>query len=209
MASQAQREENRLRLVNGALDLIAEKPFASVTVEELAERSGVSYWSTYRNLPTREQIFRMAATHLARRILDAMSTKSEPASGVSSAMQAFARRLMAVMQGEDYFRLLAIVIREGRGSDWLADVYSEQVASPLARLLERTVRAAGESMGAVVLIRDGAAQRFLMQMESALVLPRLHPMSQAPENGAATGLVDAAARELVAATYAHDWQTAA
>ncbi|SMF62028.1 TetR/AcrR family transcriptional regulator [Allosphingosinicella indica] len=209
MASQAQREENRLRLVNGALDLIAEKPFASVTVEELAERSGVSYWSTYRNLPTREQIFRMAATHLARRILDAMRAGGEPTSGVLAATQDFARRLMAVMQGEDYFRLLAIVIREGRGSDWLADVYSEQVATPLVRLLEHIVRAAGESLGAVVLIRDGAAQRFLMQMESALVLPRLHPMSHGPDHGAATGLVDAAARALVAATYAHDWQSAA
>lgn len=209
MASQTQREENRLRLVNGALDLIAEKPFASVTVEELAERSGVSYWSAYRNLPTREQIFRMAATHLARRILDAMKAERGAASGVSAAAQGFARQLMAVMQGEDYFRLIAIMIREGRGADWLADVYSEQVAMPLARLLEQTIRAAGEGFGAVVMIRDGATQRFLMQMESALVLPRLHPMSGAPEAGAALALVDAAARELVAATYAHDWQTAA
>ena len=203
----AQRAENRIKIVSGALDLMAEKPLASVTVDELARRSGVSFWSAYRNQPSREQIFRMATTHLGKQITSAVVTAAVPTGSVRAAVHAYAQRVAAVMQGEDYFRLLSIAIREGRDNAWLKDAY-EDVAGPIAAGLEEAVRVAGEQYGTLMLMQPGTARRFVQRLEWALVMPRLHPASDTPQADEIARTIEVVTQEVVAATYACEWQTA-
>ena len=202
-----QRAEARDRLVDGAIALMAEKTFASVTVEDLANRAGIGFWSTYRALPTRDQIFRMATLRLARRALDGFSPNSASGS-VVDAIRTFTTELVNRMTEQDYPLLLAVLVRESNANEWLKEMYEDEIVRPVSRALENVVRGAGERLGTIVLLQPDASRQFIMQLEAALVLPRLHPLQPVVTDADKMRAINAAVAQVTSQAYACDWDGA-
>ena len=198
----AVRIERREKLIAGALSLLNEKPFAAVTVEDLAERSGLPYWQTYRSKMSRLSVFKMAVFALGNRISTDIGQFKPDLTTISAAIRTSTHDIVHLMVSRDYINLLALLVREGRSEPWIADVYRDKVESRLVAYLTESVRHAGIVHGCLALFQEGTVTTLIRSLEKDLVLPQLHPAHDPPNDDASLNRIEAgAAAHLMGAVY--------
>lgn len=156
------RARTRARLLDAALELTREKGFEQTTVQEIAERAGLSTGSIYGNFKNRDELF-MA---LAERQWGPVRPKYRPGASFADLMEATAAATLAAMShrqpaavGALTFRAFALRHEEVRarfrdamaegydaGAAWLAATFDEQDLPMAPDLLVRVIDALMEGL---------------------------------------------------------------
>ncbi len=204
MASQPSSLSRERHLLEAALPAFLEMPIAKVTLDLLAERSGLDRYFIHRRF-NRERMFRHAILLLVREVAEEAASIDPPAhQSVREAVRGYAVRVAALFASERYRKLLYIVVRDGRENEWLAEAYEGRVTRPIRAKLTGLVRRAGLLSGAALVLRPNSEQRFLAKLENFFVLPALKPDFVEPSADEASAVIEAAVNDIVAATFAVD-----
>jgi len=185
-----------------------ERPLTELTVKELAESSGLSFWATYRG-PTRTQLIRIAILELVKEVSEHLQEFREQESTVHETIRAYVEHIVDVVSSSKYVELAYLLIRDGRTYPWLKEEYEEQIVQPFCRKLEEAVRSAGVRYGAWICFKDDVPRRTLRKLESVLTLPLLLPGAEAPSEAERQEVALHISRQLMSATYAPNFSLVA
>jgi AcrR family transcriptional regulator len=204
----ATRHENRRRMLEAVAPHMIDHPFEQLSLNAIAERSGISLWALRYNFDNVERLFRAVAQQLIDAVIDAAIYRAPAAPVVLDSIQDYARFVADLVRREDYRRLLYLVVRNGRHHDWLRQAYEQRVVGGICGTLGAVIRRSGERHGITVLVRDQAARRFHRRIETELVLPELLPSAIDREPIDLDRLLREIARETFEATYVFEWGSA-
>jgi hypothetical protein len=206
-----QREEASSRegeLLDALLVQLLERPLSDVTVKDLADSCGRSFWSVYHSVyrvtANREHLIRRAILRHASRIVPEGMAAPEPEPTIYRTIEAQIAYMAGIVASEPYRQLLYLLLRDRSAHPWIEEIYERRVARPLCRGLERAVRDAGDGIGAAIFFRENVVRRCLRKLEASLALPRLLPGGEAEEADQRARLVQAVAGEAMAASYAYE-----
>lgn len=163
----------RQRILGIARQLLRERPFVSVSMEMVAERSGVSRRSVYNHFPDREQLYRASRELLLAELAGLINPTLPPTQRPELALLRFAQSLVRLFDDERYAELLLSVIRDGPAQPWIVEAFDRRVRAPLLQALElyfMKVQAGGR-----LTVEDPAlaARFFLGLVESRTIVPAL------------------------------------
>lgn len=195
---------NRDLLVERAAALFARRPAEQLGFSAIADACGVSIWALRYNFGDTETLFRAVADLLLDRIDRAASERPAITQQTIDALNAHAAFLVRLFECAAYRDLLLIVLRAGRERSWLREAYGERVLAKLASGVEAAVAKAGGGRDGLILMREGAAHRFVKRLETAFALAPLLPAGAAPAGNERDQLLREATREAFDATYLID-----
>jgi AcrR family transcriptional regulator len=158
----SKREQTRARLLDAALELTREKGFERTTVQDIAERAGVTTGSIYGNFRNRDELFMV----LAERQWPSVRPKFKPGSSFAQLMEAMAVATLAAVSerkpaaaGAMTFRAYALRNEEVRarfaaamargydaGAAWLAAAIDERELPMPPDVLVRVINALVEGL---------------------------------------------------------------
>lgn len=195
--------KRREEIAEGALSLYLERPWPNVSIDEIADRLGISYWQVYYSFDGQEDVYRAAAQRLVDRLATRIAEAPVPKNSVNRTIHDYVRHAASVVGSEDYARLVFLAMRDEHTDPWVRQAYEGKVAGPLRRGLEIAVKNAGDKNGLDMIVLHGTSERYLTMLETALALPRLLRRNDfAEENFEKT--VAAAAKEVSSATCTFD-----
>lgn len=197
---------HRRHLLETLLPAIVDHPFERLTLVSLARISGVSLWVLRRAFDNAQNLLRAATAHAIEAVLAELDHEERDDAGVMDAIALYARYLARQMQSENYRNLLLIVIRNGSTATWAHEAYNERIIARICRDLETTVLNAGRRLGMTVLMKEGVARRLYKRIETSLALPSLLPQTMELTPGEVEEILEAAAREAFASTFAYEDQ---
>jgi AcrR family transcriptional regulator len=181
-----------------------------LTLQGVAEATGVSLWALRYGFDNVDRLFRAVVMSYVERILASLRYDRPAAAAVIDTIQDYARFLAEAMQSPAYRDFLYLVVRNGGDHDWLQAAYEGRVIRAIEREIEQLVLASGQSHGTTILLRAGAANRFVKRIESELVLPGLLPPFRTTliSDAGVAELVRSIGRELFEASYVFAWEPA-
>jgi AcrR family transcriptional regulator len=202
------RNQHRQRMLDAVARTMIDHPFEQLSLNGIAEQSGVSLWALRYNFDNCERLFRAVAQRLIDQVIDAAIYRAPSRSAVVDSIQDYARFVADLVRSNDYRSLLYLVIRNGRHHEWLRQAYEERVVGGICGTLEAVIRRSGESHGINVLLREHAARRFHRRIETELALSTLllAPVDREPVD--VDKLLREVARETFEATYVFEWGSA-
>ncbi len=103
-------ENSRHRLVDSALALFTEEGYSAVTVDDIAERSGVSARTFFRHFPDKEEVLFADDDSLLPLLLEAIATPVEHGSAEEHMRQAIGTLADAIEPQRESLRLRQVVI---------------------------------------------------------------------------------------------------
>lgn len=209
LMTRTQREEFRAAIRRAALPCFLERSIADVSLQEIADALGVSFWAVYRQYATRELLYREAVEPLFAELAAAAARLPRETTSVNAAVSACVRHTVAMMQTPRYRDIVFLMLRDGALQPWLHPTYRQTIVAPLVRGLESSVRHAGDRHALVIGIRPGVADRALRMLEGAVVMPRLLPGSLPLLDDELAAARSAATNLLMAGTYAVEFGTPA
>lgn len=144
----ARRDQTKARLVIATVELLATQGYAETSIEEIADRAGVSKGSVFYNFGAKEELFEGAVRYSADLLTDRMMQAKANATGG----QALERILAALFRLSDQYRaatqVLAVeLLRTGRPWADAMVAVRRQLLSPLVTSLNEYIdelAAAGE-----------------------------------------------------------------
>ena len=196
---------NREQLVERASALFAGRSAEQLGFNAIAEACGVSIWALRYNFGDSETLFKAVTTHLVDRIDQAAGERPTATRQTLDGLSAHAAFLADLFESEAYRDLLLIVLRAGRERPWLREAYEERVLDRLASGVEAAVADGGRKRNVMILMREGAARRFVKRLETAFALAPLLPAGESPASDERGRLLSEATREAFEATYLFDW----
>lgn len=127
---QARSRRSYHRLLEAAADLLSERPFDDITIDEIAERAGYTKGAFYARFDSKATLLRHLVARLTDGALDAWSEFLEPSAwdgaSVAEIAEGFVRRMVAIYTRSGH--VMRVIDREVRlGGD-------EAVRSTMARL---------------------------------------------------------------------------
>ncbi|MDX1675699.1 MAG: TetR/AcrR family transcriptional regulator [Longimicrobiales bacterium] len=196
---QARSRRSYHRLLEAAAELLADRSFDDITVDEIAERAGYTKGAFYARFDSKAALLRHLVARLTDGAMDAWDDFLEPAgwSGASpeEVAEAFVRRLWAVyMRSGHVMRAVDREIRLGGDPTVRATMarLNERVAAGFVALME-TRRA--ELPRAVRSDLDGACRYWLMALAAVLRAACFDPDTGL--GGATNGVADRTIRLMV------------
>ena len=204
----ATRHQHRQRMLEAVAPHMIDHPFEQLSLNAIAERSGVSLWALRYNFDNVERLFRAVAQALIDAVIEAAIYRAPAAPVVVDAIHDYARFVADLVRRDSYQGLLYLVVRNGRHHDWLREAYEQRVVGGICGTLGAVIRRSGERHGITVLVRDQAARRFHRRIEAELVLPGLLPSPVDREPVDVDKLLKEIARETFEATYVFEWSSA-
>lgn len=204
----ASRHENRQRMLDAVARHFIDHPFEQLSLNAIAEASGISLWALRYNFDNVDRLFRSVGHRLVDQVVAAAAYPTPPSAVVVDTIHDYARFIVALVRRSEYRDLLYLVIRNGRHHEWLKQAYEERVVGTICRTLESLVRRSGERHNIPVLLRDNAARRFHRRIESELVLATMLPYPVDRAEVDADRLIKEVVRETYEATYAFEWGSA-
>jgi AcrR family transcriptional regulator len=128
----ARRDQTKARLVIATVELLAAQGYAETSIEEIAERAGVSKGSVFYNFGAKEELFEGAVRYSA----DLLTDRMMHAKGGATGGQALERILAALFRLSDQYRaatqaLASELLRTGRPWAAAMPAVRRQLLSPL------------------------------------------------------------------------------
>jgi hypothetical protein len=189
------------QVADAALAMFLDHPREAVTLEALAERSGLKYWQVHRFHGNARNLFRAAVARLIRRIEARLSAAPTEALSVSEGVRSYTAFAAEVMQDEAYAQFAYLLIRDRCVEPMLEEAYESRIARPLRGGLETIVRTFGLKHDLMILLGADSSRWFIKSLEAEFVLPRLLPGFVAPEAEAVNAAVRRIADRIVATSY--------
>lgn len=200
---------NRDVLIERATILFASRPAEQMGFNAIAEACDVSMWALRYNFGDTETLFKAIAEHLIEQIEQAAARHPEAAAQAIDALGGYAAFLASLLESDSYRDLLILVLRAGGERPWLREAYEGRIIGLFAGQVEALVRDSGKRRDAPILMREGAARRFVKRLETAFALAPLLPAGERPADEERDRLLGEATREAFAATYLFEWSVPA
>src|SRR5690349_4865133 len=166
---------NRDLLIERATLLFASRPAEQMGFNAIAEACDVSMWALRYNFGDTETLFQAIAEHLVGQIEHSADQHPVAAAQTIDALGAHAAFLANLFESGSYRDLLILVLRAGRERPWLREAYEDRILGMLARGVETLVQDSGKQRDVPILMREGAARRFVKRLETAFALAPLLP----------------------------------
>ena len=181
-----------------------------LTLQGVAEAAGLSLWALRYRFDNVERLFKAVVEASVERIRHRLRYNRPARGAVIESLRDYSGFLAKAMQSEDYRDFLYLVVRNGGDQAWLQEAYERQVIGGIVRDIEALVLKSGQSHGTTILLKEGAARRFVKKIEAELVLPSLLPPFRPAllTQTALDELLRNLAHELFEATYAFAWEPA-
>ena len=195
------RNDRASRVIKSALELGLRHPRDEVPIEAIAKNAGMTFWQAHHCFGNLENLYRAAATKLVAEIEADLADAPQSARTVSEGIRSFVTFAADAVQKDAYLRFLRIVIRDRHLEPLLDEMYEKRVLMSFKRGLETIVRSAGDRLGLVILLPQGAARDLLKSLEAELVLPQLLPSFVKPRPEEAITIVQRLATATMALTY--------
>lgn len=165
--------KRRSIIADAALPIFGERHWSGLSVEDIAEKTGNSYWKIYYSFDGLEDLYRTCIARLVDRVADTIVDAPENCASVNRTIHIYVRYAAEIVRSEAYGRLLFFRLRDGHAESWVRTSYEREIADPLRRGLEHAVVSAGEQFGIEMIMLHGAQDRYLMMLEAALAMPKL------------------------------------
>lgn len=201
----AKARRNREALIEVATALFASRPAEQMGFNAIAEACDVSMWALRYNFGDTETLFKAIADHLVESIERAAEARPAAAEQTIDALGAHAAFLAELFENTSYRDFLILVLRAARERPWLREAYEERIVGLLASGVEATVAESGRHRDVTILMREGAARRFVKRLETAFALAPLLPSGELPAEDERERLLGDITREAFAATYLFEW----
>ncbi|MGJ8535542.1 MAG: TetR/AcrR family transcriptional regulator [Parasphingopyxis sp.] len=166
-------QARRSSIATEVLDLYLEKPWPNVSIDEIAERLGISYWQVYYAFDGQEDIYRAAINRLVEMIVNMDSFTPRANLSVSQSIQDYVRYAAGIVGSDEYRKLLFLCLRDQHTDPMVKTAYDQRIAEPLRQGLENTVARAGARTGMDLCILHGERDSYLTKLEATLALPKL------------------------------------
>ena len=166
-------QARRSSIATDVLDLYLEKPWPNVSIDEIAERLGISYWQVYYAFDGQEDIYRAAVNRLVDMIANMSSFTPKTNLSVSQSIQDYVRYAAGIVSSDEYRKLLFLCLRDQHTDPWVKTAYDQRIAEPLRQGLEITVARAGARTGMDLCVLHGERDSYLTKLEATLALPKL------------------------------------
>lgn len=155
------------------LPLYLARPWSGVSIDEIAEALGVSYWQVYYAFDGQEDIYRACANYLIGAVSQRIAAAPGALSTVNGTIQNYVRHCADIVGSDAYRHLLFLQLRDGHSDPWVRTAYENSIAAPLRKGLEDAVAQAGRRHDLKIVILHGIPERCLTRLEAALALPKL------------------------------------
>ena len=163
----------REAIADGVLPLYITRPWAAVSIDEIAEHLGISYWQVYYSFDGQEDVYRACVTRLIDSVTKHIAKAPVPAGSVNRTIQNYVRHAADIVGSDAYQQLLFLRLRDEHTDPWIRTAYENRIAEPLRQGLEDAVTRAGKQHDLNIVILHGARERSLTMLEAALALPKL------------------------------------
>ena len=186
-----------------ALPLFMAKPWANVTIEDVAAHADMSFWQVYYSFDGQEDVYRASVTllfdSLAERIAEPFATSAT----VLETVTCYADLMAKIMQEESYRQILYLRIRDESVEPWLGIQYRKRIAIPLVQSLKMGVAEAGKKLGLAIAVDDEICWGALASLEASFAFPYLLHNAGIDEHSRKQA-VSSSAKKIWSATYTLD-----
>ncbi|RED16309.1 TetR/AcrR family transcriptional regulator [Parasphingopyxis lamellibrachiae] len=196
-------QTRRAAIADGVLDLYLEKPWPNVSIDDIAERLGTSYWKIYYSFDGQEDIYRAAINRLVDTITNRDSFTAHSKLSVSQSIQEYIRYAAGIVGSDEYRKLLFLCLRDQHTNPFVKAAYNQKIAEPLCQGLENTIAQAGSRNGLDLYVLHGERDAYLTRLEATLALPKLLGRDNFP-NTQFENTVATTAKQVFAATCTFD-----
>lgn len=166
-------QTRRSTIAANVLDLYLERPWPNVSIDDIAERLGISYWKIYYSFDGQEDIYRAAVNRLVDTIADMDNFTPRTNRSVSQSIQEYVRYAAGIVSSDEYRKLLFLCLRDQHTDPLVKAAYDQRIAEPLCQGLEDTVARAGARAGLDLCVLHGERDSYLTKLEATLALPKM------------------------------------
>ncbi|RED16761.1 TetR/AcrR family transcriptional regulator [Parasphingopyxis lamellibrachiae] len=155
------------------LPLYIARPWSAVSIDDIAEALGISYWQVYYAFDGQEDIYRACVNHLIDAVSQRIAEAPTALPSVNRTIQNYVRHCADLIGSDAYRHLLFLQLRDGHTDPWVGAACENRIAKPLRKGLEDAVAHAGRHHDLKIVILHGIPERYLTRLEAALALPKL------------------------------------
>ncbi|QLC24756.1 TetR/AcrR family transcriptional regulator [Parasphingopyxis algicola] len=192
--------KRRQEIADRALPLFLARPWANVTVEDIAAETGLSFWQIYYSFDGQEDVYRTSVTRLFDRLAKRVADRPEPGKTVLETVRKHVDFTAGILRDRSYRQILYLRIRDEPMEPWLSIQYRKKIAVPLIRNVKSAVSEAGNRQGLSIAVDDECCRQMLASLEARIAFPSLLH-SEEIDTQSSDRAVDSSARTLWAATY--------
>jgi TetR/AcrR family transcriptional regulator, regulator of autoinduction and epiphytic fitness len=132
--SRARRTESRSAIIEAAERLFLERGFGSVSMDELAEASGVARRTLYNQFSSKEEIFREMLLRVSGQLERAFPPGIETQGDVEHVLRLIARMILELHESPAYLGFLRMVVADSRQFPWIAEEFAAVMDPQTERL---------------------------------------------------------------------------
>lgn len=196
-------QERRHQIAKKALPLFMARPWASVTVEDIAAEADMSFWQVYYSFDGQEDVYRGSVTLLFDQLAKQIARPFAAGATVLETVTSNADFMAEVMQDESYRQILYLRVRDESVEPWLGIQYRKRIAIPLVQNLKNAVAEAGKRQGLVIAVDDACCWSALASLEASFAFPYLLRNAEIDEHSRKQA-VSSSAKKVWSATYTLD-----
>jgi TetR/AcrR family transcriptional regulator, regulator of autoinduction and epiphytic fitness len=132
------RGGSREAIVEAATQLFLKHGFGSVSMDELAEASGLARRTLYNQFTSKEEIFREMLVRVSGHLEEAFPPGIETQGDVEEVLRLIARMILELHGRPEYLGFLRMVVADSRQFPWIAEEFAA-VMDPQTERLARYV----------------------------------------------------------------------
>ena len=136
MVPRARRGGSREAIVEAASRLFLEQGFGAVSMDELAEASGLARRTLYNQFTSKEEIFREMLFRVSGHLEKAFPPGIETQGDVEEVLRVVARMILELHGRPEYLGFLRMVVADSRQFPWIAGEFAA-IMDPQTERLER------------------------------------------------------------------------
>lgn len=125
--------ETRERLLESALDIMSEKPFANVTLTEIAERIGLSKGAIYWHFKNKDDVLVSLIENVCGQLEETLSSNLEHLESIDDMRGYFKEKIAGLLQSETSLKVNRLIHRR---EEWPEEI-REKVMSILLDRMEK------------------------------------------------------------------------
>ncbi|HEX4736107.1 MAG TPA: TetR/AcrR family transcriptional regulator C-terminal domain-containing protein [Allosphingosinicella sp.] len=189
------------RLYGDVFRLLSEPGSQPVTVRDVARVSQLRPGIITHWFGDMETLYRLAVADRIAALAARLGWSPEPDQPVGCVIAKHARICADLFAGEDYRRLLYLVVRDGASFPWLAKKHESAILEAMRDSLARVVGRARAPSGMRLEIRASATRAFVARLQGELALPMLLPGQKPPTHMKVRQAIEQVTAEAVGAVY--------
>jgi|SRR5579883_385872 TetR/AcrR family transcriptional regulator of autoinduction and epiphytic fitness len=132
--AKVRRAGSREAIVEAAQRLFLERGFGAVSMDELAEASGLARRTLYNQFASKEEIFREMLLKVSGQLENAFPPGLETQGDVEGVLRVVARVILDLHENPEYLGFLRMVVADSRQFPWIAEEFAAVMEPQTERL---------------------------------------------------------------------------